>query len=519
VRDEDGSVFEVTWADAVNTIAEQLAHYQGDVFAALASPDSTNEEVYALQLFTRAVMGTNNIDRMLTPAQRSVEMAIRAGLGDDVSNTNNMQELFSDVRAAMVVGPDLGKAAPVASYWFYHSKLYREARTVVISMDDYPLCRRSEFWLKPHPGTTASLLRGIAHVIVNRGLGSGSSDVPGYQEWLRSIETVSVDQVAAETGVPTSKIEGAAVLWATGGAGAPAADGATPAALIYQTLAHQSATAGEGWYGDPAEIAAACTNLAMLTGNIGRAGGGVAAMRGPANYQGATQMGAHPDFLPGGGSVDSTSERDAFSQVWLARWAERARTSNGFVPVRNLPSRRGLSSDQLIAAIENGQVKAMIIDGTIAGRDGWVDPKLGSALDKLEFLVVIDMFNSPLAEKADFVLPKAATLEKDGTLTNFDRTVQRVRAAVPAIGEAKPVHDFIGMLSERMGYGFPVQPASQIMAEIGRLVDSYGGVTYARLERGGAVTPVASHSDPGSPILVPGPDGRASLSLAYTAVS
>lgn len=519
VREEDGSAFEVTWEDAITTAAETLAHYQGDTFAAIASPDSTNEEVYALQLFTRAVMGTNNIDRMLTSAQRSVELAVRAGLGDDISNTNNMQELFTDVQAAMAIGPDLGKTAPVASYWFYHSRRYREAKTIVISMDEYPLCWRSEFWLKPRPGTTATLLNGIARAIVDKGLGTGGSDVAGYQQWLAMISQVSLDEVSAETGVSVADIAAAAELWATGGSGLTPGAEAYPPALIYQTIAHQSAASGEGWYGDPAEIAAACNNLAFLTGNIGRAGGGVAAMRGPANYQGATQMGAHPALLPGGGDVESAADREPFNAAWLGRWAEHAKTSNGFVPVRSLPERRGLTHDELIHAINSGQVKAMIIDGSIAGRDTMIDPELGEALDKLEFLLVIDSFNSPLALKADMVLPKAATLEKDGTLTSFDRTVQRVRATVPAIGESKPVHEAICMLSDRMGYGYPVVPASQIMNEIGALVPSYSGITYARLEREGTVAPVTSFADPGSPILVGGADGRATLSLAYTAAN
>jgi predicted molibdopterin-dependent oxidoreductase YjgC len=518
VRDEDGSVYEVTWEDAINSAAETLAHYQGDQFAAIASPDSTNEEVYALQLFTRAVMGTNNIDRMLTPAQRSVEVAVRAGLGDDISNTNNMQELFSDVKAAMVVGPNIAVAAPVASYWFYHSRQYREAKTVVISMDDYPLCRRSEYWLKPTPGTTATLLNGIARAIVDKGLASGGSDVAGYQEWLSSLRNVSLDSVAAETGVPVASIEGAAVLWASGGAGVSASADAYPAALIYQTIAHQGSVSEGTYYGDPAEIAAACNNLAFLTDNIGRAGGGVAAMRGPANYQGATQMGAHPRYLPGGGDVESAADREPFGAAWLDRWAEKAKTSNGFVPVRTLPQKRGFERNELINAINTGVVKAMIIDGTVAGREAFIDPELGAALDKLEFLLVIDSFNSPLAQKAHIVLPKAATLEKDGTLTNFDRTVQRVRAAVPAIGESKPVQEAICLLSDRMGYGLPpTMPASQFMSEISRLVPSYSGITYARLERSGTVAPVTSFADPGSPILVGGPDGHATLSLAYTA--
>jgi formate dehydrogenase major subunit len=517
VRDEDGTVYEVTWDDAINSAAETLAHYQGDQFAAIASADSTNEEVYALQLFTRAVMGTNNIDRMLTPAQRSVELAVRAGLGDDVSNTNNMQELFTDVKAAMVVGPDIGKSAPVASYWLYHSHQFREAKTIVISMDDYPLCRRSEFWLKPKPGTTATLLNGIARAIIDKGPAKGGSEVAGYQQWLTTIQNVSIAQVSADTGVPAADIEAAAVLWASGGAGISAGADSFPPALIYQTIAHQGSVSENDYYGDPAEISAACNNLAFLTGNIGRAGGGVAAMRGPANYQGATQMGAHPSYLPGGGRVDSAVDRETFGTAWLDRWAEKAKTSNGFLPVRSLPESRGLSRDELIKAINAGGVKAMIIDGTVAGRLQFIDPELGAALDKLEFLLVFDTFNSPLAQKADMVLPKSATLEKDGTLTNFDRTVQRVRATVPAMGESKAVHDAIGLLSERMGYGFPVMPASQIMSEIGRLVPSYGGITYSRLERSGTVTPATSFADPGSPILVGGPDGRATLSLAYTA--
>src|SRR4029078_10418854 len=119
--------------------AESLAHYQGDQFAALISPDTTNEEVYVAQLFTRAVMTSPHVDRYLTPAQAAVAEASRQGLGVDVANTNTMQELFSDVRAGLVIGPNIGKAAPVASYWFYHSPLYREAEYVGISPDVYTL--------------------------------------------------------------------------------------------------------------------------------------------------------------------------------------------------------------------------------------------------------------------------------------------------------------------------------------------------------------------------------------------
>ncbi|MDQ2682561.1 MAG: molybdopterin-dependent oxidoreductase [Chloroflexota bacterium] len=515
VKDDDGGRYEVTWDDAINATAETLAHYQGDQFAALVSPESTNEEIYALQMFTRAVMGTNNVDVHLTPAQRRTAVGVEATLGADISNTNNMQELFTDVKATMAVGPDLGKTAPIASYWFYHSRTYREAKTVVISMDEYPLARRGEFWLKPAPGTTALLLNGMARAIVDAGLGSAAEGTRGYREWLANLDRFDVDSVSEATGVDSASIRAAAILWATGGAGLSTDASGYPPALIYQTIAHQQATSGDGWYGDPAEIAAACANLALLTGNIGRAGGGVAALRGAANYQGATLLGASPVRLPGGGDVESPASRDAFSGPWLSLWGEKAKTSNGFVPVRTLPAQRGLDRDALIAAIQGGSIKAMIVDGSIAGRHEHVDADLAAALGKLEFLAVIDAYNSPLAEMADVVLPKAVALEKDGTFTSFDRTVQRVRAAVPAMGEARPVYDFVSLLADRMGYGLTVRPASQWMSEIGNLVPFFGGVTYARLERDGIPAPSTSYADPGTPILTDGADGQAHLSLAF----
>jgi formate dehydrogenase major subunit len=116
---------ESTWDEAIEVVAESLAHFQGDQFAALVTPDSTNEEAYVAQLFTRAVMGSPNVDRYQTSAQTKVAQTTRAMLGVDVSNTNDMQELFSDVKAGLVVGPNIGRTAPVASYWFYHSLLYR----------------------------------------------------------------------------------------------------------------------------------------------------------------------------------------------------------------------------------------------------------------------------------------------------------------------------------------------------------------------------------------------------------
>ncbi len=121
-------------------------------------------------------MESNNVDRLLTPSQMAVERSVRASLGRDVGSTNNNQEMFTSVNAAMVVGPDIGKTAPVASYWLYHAIIFREAKIVVISQDEYPLCWRAKLWLKPNEGSTGTLLKGIARQIIDLKLAADGLD-------------------------------------------------------------------------------------------------------------------------------------------------------------------------------------------------------------------------------------------------------------------------------------------------------------------------------------------------------
>ena len=306
----------------------------------------------------------------------------------------------------------------------------------------------------------------------------------------------------------------AAVIYATGGAGMRGErpeNGYGPS-LIYSTVAHLAE--GEE---DAGAIAAACIDLAILTGNLGRAGGGVATPRGPANSQGVVDMGAHPVRFPGGHRVADPEIRARFEAAWLARWGDRATTSNGFVPVRTLHAGDGHGIDGLVAAIERGDVTAMYIENTVAGRHAEIDPRLYAVLPKLEFLVVADHYaDTPLGRLADVILPLAMSMEKDGTFTSFDRTVQRLRQAIPPMGEAKSGIDIVASIARRMGYGLEERHAAQVMTEISRLVSGYGGVTYARLERGGITVPTGSFADEGAAILAPGGEGMSGLAPAFS---
>lgn len=471
---------------ALDIIVQQLVYYQNGQFAALASPDNTNEENYLLQQFTRAVMGTNNIDRMTTPNQRRVEQALRESFGRP-SSTNAMQEMFTDTKCALVVGPDIGKSAPVGSYWLYWSRLYREARTVVISRDHYPLCDRAEVWIRPSAeGGETEIINAMARVILDAGLAAESSlDDAGFAAWRRSLASVDPARVAAANGISVDLIRRAALLFATGGLGNPDGrpSGTYPASAIYQTLG-----TADGSDAHPAAVAV--NNLALLTGNVGRAGGGVLAFRGPANLQGATDMGCHPAFLPGYRPVDDPDARHAFEDAWLSRWNDVAMPESGFKRLHSLPTEPGLDFDGILDGIDSGRVRAIYIAGSSHGYSYSVNQRLIEALKKVELVVVEDAFPGPLTEVADVVLPAAMFLEKDGSFTNADRTIQRVRYTVPAPGDARPGWWYIQELAQRLGYNLNHPHPSMVLEEIARLTPIYRGVSLPRLERGPLQWPV-----------------------------
>ena len=196
-------------------------------------------------------------------------------------------------------------------------------------------------------------------------------------------------------------------------------------------------------------------------------------------------MGFVAGSLPGGADVSDVAARGQFESLWGA----------------TIPTNAGVAFDDLVEAIESGKIKAMWVEGGFATRHKVADTRLFAALQKLELLIVTDSYDSPLTAIAHIVLPMALNLEKDGTFTNFDRTVQRVRAAVPPMGGARNGIEIISEVASRMGYEMPPVHASRVMADISKVVPGYAGVTYARLERGGIVTPNSSLTDSGTTVV------------------
>lgn len=496
VRNDQGDLIPADIDSAVDTVAGQLKHYQGDTFAALASPENTNEESYLLQQFTRAVMGTNNIDRLVNSAVIDTDSALLESIGVTASS-NSLQELFTDSHSVLVVGPDITAKAPVASYWIYWAHKYREVAVVVVSVDYYPLCERADVWIKAPVERQDDVLLAIAKIIEDRGLSRPiDPDHSTFGEFQDVLETVDPADIAASLDVPLEKLEQAALLYATGGRSrqGETEPGEYPPSVVFSTLsAEQNADVGAA--------SRVVNNLAVMTGNIGLAGAGVMNYRGPANLQGATDMGCHPSFLPGYQPVEDPDAVQHFAANWSLRWNESQIAQNGFRVIKELPNNAGYSMTEMIDAIESGEIRAMYIAASSHEHSYGFDERLLQALPKLEFLVVEDTFDSALTELAHVVLPGAMYLEKDGSFTAADRTIQRVRFTISPPGDAQLHSWYVQEIAERMGYSLSYSHPSLILDEISRMTPIYQGVSFPRLERGPMQWPVRAFGTEDTPHL------------------
>jgi predicted molibdopterin-dependent oxidoreductase YjgC len=227
-------------------------------------------------------------------------------------------------------------------------------------------------------------------------------------------------------------------------------------------------------------------NLAMLTGNVGRPSSGVYPLLDHSNQQGACDMGALPDFLPGYQRIADESVRSKFEAEWNC----------------SLSFGRGLTAAEMVEAAIQGQVRAIYLMGGDSALSGLDAQRAKALADKVEFLVVQDMVLSEAAKRADVVLPACSFAEKDGTFTNTERRVQRVRKVIGEVGQSKPDWWILCQVAQRMGArGFEYAGPSQIMEEIAQLTPDYAGISYPRLEAGGLQWPCPSDGHPGTPVL------------------
>jgi formate dehydrogenase (NADP+) alpha subunit len=467
VRDEAGQLAPATWDEALGRVADGLKKAKaaggGKALGFIASATCTNEDDYLLQKLARAVLGSNNIDSPARLGEAATVAALAPMLGFGAM-TNSIADL-AEADVVFVVGSNTTAGHPILALQLIKAARHGKA-LIVADPRATDIAGRARVHLQLKPGTDLSLLKGMLRHILDKGLVNKdfiAGRTEGYDEFAASLASVSVDEAAAACGIEPAALREAAELYASAGA----------ASIVYSMGATQQASA-------TANVQAlGC--LALLTGNLGRPGTGVNALAGAANTQGACDMGCLPDYLPGYKPVATGSV--------------------------------GLTIPAMLSAAAAGDLKALYIMGdnpviTAAGGIAVVD-----ALKTAEFVVVQDAFLTETAALADVVLPACVTAEKDGTVTNTERRVQRVRKALDPRGESMPDWQILQSVAARLGAKWDYASPDAVFAEAAAANPLYAGMTYARLEAGGLQWPCADADDTGTRVLYADafPAGKASF--------
>ncbi len=386
--------------------------------------------------------------------------------------TNSTPEFSQYTRCFLITGSNTTEAHPLIASHIMEAK-ERGAKIIVIDPREVQIGRLADLYLRPRPGTDVAWLNGLMHVIVSEELADQEfieKRTEGFEEMWAVVKEYTPERVEEISGIPADALRAAARMYAQN----------KPAAILYAMGITQHTTGTDN--------VKSIANLAMLTGNIGIPGAGVNPLRGQNNVQGACDMGGLPNVYPAYQPVSSPEAKAKFEAAW---------------GVEGLPDQPGLTVVEMVNAAGEGKLRALYI---MAENPMLSDPDINhtrECLEKLDFLVVQDIFLTETAELAHVVLPGASFAEKDGTFTTTDRRIQRVRKAINPPGEAKADWEIICELARKLGArGFDYSSPEEIMAEIAKVAPSYGGVTYERLDKeGGLHWPVPSVDHPGTPYL------------------
>jgi formate dehydrogenase major subunit len=385
-----------------------------------------------------------------------------------------MTNPIGDIEKANVIlitGSNTTENHPVLSSYVKRAVTQKGAKLIVVDPRRIPIVNFATCWLRPQLGTDVAWINGMMHVIIKEELYDEAyvnSRTVGLDDVKKVVEKYTPEYVEKVTGIAKEDLIAAARLYAS----------AKAASILYAMgiTQHISGT----------DNVKSLANLAMLCGNVGIEGGGVNPLRGQNNVQGACDMGALPNVYTGYQRVADLAVRERMAKAW---------------GVGNLPEKPGLTVMEMMDLAHEGKFKGLYI----IGENPLVsDPDLKHAresLKKLDFLVVQDIFLTETAKLAHVVLPSASFAEKEGTFTNTERKVQRIRKAVEPPGQAKEDWKIICELSTAMGYPMTYENAQTIMAEIGQVTPSYCGINYKRLERDGIHWPCTGTDHPGTPCL------------------
>ncbi|MBF5007129.1 formate dehydrogenase subunit alpha [Diaphorobacter caeni] len=466
---------EVSWDEAIQYAATEFKRLQAehgrDAIGGITSSCCTNEETYLVQKLVRAAFGNNNVDTCARVCHSPTGYGLGQTFGTSAGTQTFKSVEHSDV--IMVIGANPSDAHPVFASRMKR-RLRKGAKLIVvdprrIDLVDSPHVK-ADFHLALRPGTNVAMITAMAHVIVTEGLlaegyVSERCEEKSFLDWKEFVARPenSPEAFEAVTGVAAELVRGAARLYATGNPEGRLLEGERANAAIYYGL-------GVTEHAQGSTMVMGIANLAMATGNVGREGVGVNPLRGQNNVQGSCDMGSFPHELPGYRHISDSTVRSQFDAAWGV----------------TLNPEPGLRIPNMFDAAHDGTFMGLYVQGEDIVQSDPNTQHVASALMAMECIVVQDIFLNETAKYAHVFLPGSSFLEKDGTFTNAERRISRVRKVMPPLSGVGDWEATM-MLSNALGYPMRYQHPEEIMAEIAALTPSFAGVNYEKIDRLGSV--------------------------------
>lgn len=475
---KEGQFVEISWDEALDYVATQLLHikkkYGSSALGGLSSAKCTNEENYVFQKFVRAVLGTNNVDHCARLCHASTVAGLARAFGSGAM-TNSIVE-FKECDCILVTGSNTTETHPVIATYIKNA-VRNGAVLIVADPRKIDLVTHAQVHLQHKNGTDVALFNGLMNIIYNEGLQDEEfikEHTEGFDEFIEVIKGYTPEKVEEITGVSKEKILYAARLYGR----------AKKASIVFAMGITQHTTGTDN--------VLTLANLALLTGNVGRESTGVNPLRGQNNVQGACDVGALSNVYPGYQSVTDFDIKKKFEKAWGV-----ALSCDG-----------GLTVVEMMHKAAEDEIKALYIMGENPMISDPNVTHVKDALKSLEFLVVQDIFLTETAELADVVLPSQAALEKDGTFTNTERRIQRVRKVVEPHPNTNLDWEILGSVAEKMGYKkLKYDNVWDILREINEVTPIYKGITPERIDLG-LQWPCFSADHPGTKYLHKGSFSR-----------
>lgn len=474
---------EVSWDEALDYTVDRLVEiYQRDGSQAMAvycCAKATNEDNYLLQKLFRALFRTNNVDHCTRLCHAASVVALQMAIGSAAMSNTAAEVIDCDV--FILTGANPTENHPIIALQMKAAVQKHGAKLIVVDPRRIEMVNYADLYLPIRPGSDVPVFSAMAHVILKEKLYNRQfidSRTENFEVFAASMDKFTPEYAETISGVDRQLIVEAARMYAS------AANGAIFWALGIPESTHGTANA------------LSLINLALVTGHVGRKGTGLNPLRGQNNVQGASDSGAMPWHYPGYQSVDVEENALRWEQAWN-------------IEKGGLNRQRGLTTTEIMGAVHPGGVRSLYIMGE---NPMMSEPNLNHTrkkMEQLEFLVAQDLFINESGAFADVFLPAASWAEKEGTFTNTDRRVQRVRQAIPPIGQARPDWEIICDLAARIekrlqrpaSAYWQYQHPSEILAEMGSMVPDYAGITYPRIEKTGLQTPVPDPDHPGTTYL------------------